>query len=383
MARGKTLKALRQKQSLNQKALSALSGVSQATISRIETGRVRQLRSSALKNLADALGVSVDFLMGDHEVFAHIPSAGSSLGAIPGVSGMREDRFRQIADALDAFAVHENGRVLYVNQTLADLLGYRKEELLGKNGIELFAAPQSRPLIQRMINSSASDTYEALLTRKDGSTFPVEITGHSINDNVRLAIIRDIVARRCHRPSLAFNRQGLETESLPELNKVVRILGDELEDMGLSFESVSLHVIDENKDLLTSFYALPETRGYRSFQDAVPLRESLDQHAPLRGLISHWHRSKTWEREADAAYAHMIDKTPLGPSYRPEILLDVPFEQGSLGVGLSAQHSVRRDALANILSDIAHPISLIVKRLAQLQSLRDQLEQQSNSLARV
>ena len=75
MSLGRTLKALRQKQSLNQKALSALSGVSQATISRIETGRVRQLRSSALKNLADALGVSVDFLIGDNEIFAHIPSA--------------------------------------------------------------------------------------------------------------------------------------------------------------------------------------------------------------------------------------------------------------------------------------------------------------------
>ena len=200
---------------------------------------------------------------------------------------------------------------------------------------------------------------------------------------MRLAIIRDIAARRCHQAVTRIQQAGLETESLPELNKVVRILGDELEDMGLSFESVSLHIIDENKDLLTSFYALPETRGYRSFQDAVPLRESLDQHAPLRGLISHWHRSKTWEREADAAYANMIDKTPLGPSYRPEILLDVPFEQGLLGVGFSAQHSVRRDALASTLSDIAHPISLIVKRLAQLQSLRDQLERQSSNLASV
>jgi PAS domain S-box-containing protein len=379
MALGKTLKALRQKQSLNQKALSVLSGVSQATISRIETGRVRQLRSSALKNIADALAVSVDFLMSDHEVFAHIPSAGSSMGSIPGVSGMREDRFRQIADALDAFAVHENGRILYVNQTLADLLGYRKEELLGKNGIELFVSQQSRPLIQRMINNASSDTYEALFTRKDGSSFPAEITGYNINDNVRLAIIRDIAARRCHQAVNRVQQAGLETESLPQLGKVVRILGDELEDMGLSFESVSLRIIDEGKNLLTSFYALPEARGYRSFQEAVPLQESLDQHAPLRGLISHWHRSKVWEREADAAYAQMIDKTHLGPSYRPELLLDVPFEQGFLGVGLSAQH-VRREALVDILSDIAHPISLIVKRLAQLQSLRDQLEQRPGNL---
>ena len=97
MSLGSTLKALRQKRSLNQKALSTLSGVSQVTISRIETGRVHQLRSSALKNLADAMGVSVDFLMGDNEIFADIPSSDMG-GYIPGV---RPERLRQIADTLD------------------------------------------------------------------------------------------------------------------------------------------------------------------------------------------------------------------------------------------------------------------------------------------
>ena len=129
MSLGRTLKALRQKQSLNQKSLSALSGVSQATISRIETGRVRQLRSSALKNLADALGVSVEFLMGDNEILANIPSAAPAIGSIPGVPAMRGDYFRQVADTLDAFIIHESSRVVYVNQSMADMLGYRKEEL--------------------------------------------------------------------------------------------------------------------------------------------------------------------------------------------------------------------------------------------------------------
>ena len=65
MSLGRNLKELRQQQSLNQKDLSDRSGVPQATISRIETGRV-QPRSSAVKNLADALGVSTDSLMDDN-----------------------------------------------------------------------------------------------------------------------------------------------------------------------------------------------------------------------------------------------------------------------------------------------------------------------------
>ncbi len=379
MSLGRTLKALRQKQSLNQKALSALSGVSQATISRIETGRVRQLRSSALKNLADALGVSVDFLMGDNEIFAHIPSANMG-GSIPGVPGVREDRFRQIADTLDAFVIHENGRVLYVNQTLADLLGYRKEELLGKNGIELILAPQSRSVTQRMIASRSSETYEVLMVRCDGSTFPVEITGRNISENVRLAVTRDITGRRCEQAVSRVQRAGLEIEKAHDLGKVVRILGDELEDMGLQFEAVGLQVIDDEKNLLTSYHAYPEARGYRSFQDVADLQESLERFAPLRGLVSHWHRNKVWEREADERFLQMTQSGPLGATYHPEMLIDVPFSQGMLGLGLSSGNAMRTKHIVSMLNELSQPISFIIKRLFEIQLLREELESTRNQL---
>jgi PAS domain S-box-containing protein len=379
MSLGRTLKALRQKQSLNQKALSALSGVSQATISRIETGRVRQLRSSALKNLADALGVSVDFLMEDNEIFAHIPSANMG-GSVPGVPGIREDRFRQIADTLDAFVIHENGRVLYVNQTLADLLGYRKEELLGKNGIELILAPQSRSVTQRMIASRSSETYEVLMVRCDGSTFPVEITGRNISENVRLAVTRDITGRRCEQAVSRVQRAGLEIEKAHDLGKVVRILGDELEDMGLQFEAVGLQVIDDEKNLLTSYHAYPEARGYRSFQDVADLQESLERFAPLRGLVSHWHRNKVWEREADERFLQMTQSGPLGATYHPEMLIDVPFSQGMLGLGLSSGNAMRTEHIVSMLNELSQPISFIIKRLFEIQLLREELESTRNQL---
>lgn len=376
MALGKTLKALRQKQSLNQKALSSLSGVSQATISRIETGRVRQLRSAALKNLADALGVSVDFLMGDPEVFAEIPSSASSLGAIPGLPGLREERFRQIIDAIDPIVLHENGRILYVNQAMADMLGYRKEELLGQDGFELVSAEQSRALVQRMVNNKAIDAYESLLVRKDGTTFPAETRGHHISGDIRVAVVRDTTARRCEQAVLRIMQAGLEAESTSDLVKLVRILSDEIDDMGMSFEAVSMHIIDEGKDLLTSYYALPDSKGYRSFGEVVPLQKSLDQHPPVRGLFSHWQRNMIWERGADEAFAGMVANTPLGATYRPVLLIDVPFEQGLLGIGISREHSLRLKALTDILVQMAQPMSLIVKRLAQTQSLRDQLDHQ-------
>ena len=48
---------------MNQKVLAEASKITQATISRIEQGKVKQLKSKALKRLALALGVTVDYLV--------------------------------------------------------------------------------------------------------------------------------------------------------------------------------------------------------------------------------------------------------------------------------------------------------------------------------
>ena len=106
---GHNLKELRHKQSLNQKDLSDRSGVSQATISRIETGRV-QPRSSALKSIADCLNVSTDDLMDDNGHSTQAP----------------KDPLHQIAETLNAFVIDENGHLRFISQTLAASLGYRE-----------------------------------------------------------------------------------------------------------------------------------------------------------------------------------------------------------------------------------------------------------------
>lgn len=373
MSLGRTLKALRQKKSLNQKTLSVLSGVSQATISRIETGRVLQLRSSGLKSLAGALGVSVDFLMGDNEVFATIPTA-ISIGSIPGLPSGREDRFRQVADTLNAFTIQENGRILYVNQTLADLLGYRKEELLGKDGIEVLLAPQSQDSAQRLIAKGSSEAYEVLMARRDGSFFPVEMAGHKLNENLRLDVFQDIAERRCRQAVIRVQRAGLNIEKVQNLGRIVRILSDEIEAMGVLFEAIGLMIIDEENDLLTSYHAYPEFRGYRSFQDTAPLQELLQRFAPLRSLVSHWHRTKIWEYETDEEFLQMMQESSLGSTYRPQSVINIPFTQGVLGLGLSPGSSARTETLVALLGEFSQPISSTIKRLSEIWALRKALE---------
>jgi PAS domain S-box-containing protein len=372
MALGQTLKALRQRQGLNQKSLSALSGVSQATISRVETGRVRQLRSSALKNLADALGVSVDFLMGDSEVFASIPTQQNQEGA----PGVREDRFRQIADHLEAFALHDEGRFLYANQTLAEMLGYRKEELLGKTVVDLVTAPESRPLLQRMLQSGSNVPYEILLLRRDGTLFPVEISGRDVTDNVRLSIVRDMTEQRCYQAAGRVHQMGLQAESLEDIEQILRIIGDEMEDMGVHFSGVCLNLIEEESDTLTS-YAVSYTsaRRGRGPRTAAPLQLPIQAHTSTRTLVSHWRRNRVWEREPDTDFFNLMQQHPnLGSSFHPSLVIDVPFPQGTLSVGLLSDQFIRTHDLINLMQALVLPLSSTIRGLTRAEALMSQLE---------
>jgi transcriptional regulator with XRE-family HTH domain len=63
MSLGEKVKRAREKRGMNQKQLSLASGITQATISRLESGLVHELKSDALRRLAAALGVTVDYLV--------------------------------------------------------------------------------------------------------------------------------------------------------------------------------------------------------------------------------------------------------------------------------------------------------------------------------
>ncbi len=64
MSLGRRVRDLREKLGMNQKELANASQITQATISRIESEEVHQLKSEALKRLAKALKTTVDYLIG-------------------------------------------------------------------------------------------------------------------------------------------------------------------------------------------------------------------------------------------------------------------------------------------------------------------------------
>lgn len=90
----------------------------------------------------------------------------------------------------------ENKKCIQVNDTVLEILGFTKEELVGKRILD-FVSPKSKELVKNKIENQDEKPYESLLIKKDGSEFPVILKGRSINLRdkiIRVSAILDISA---------------------------------------------------------------------------------------------------------------------------------------------------------------------------------------------
>jgi PAS domain S-box-containing protein len=111
-----------------------------------------------------------------------------------------ESRLRTLADApFEGIGVCENGIIVDVNDQLVRMLGYRNSsELIGQPVTNL-VAPESLALVRRMIESGQAEPYEHMALRKNGTAFPVEVCGRTIDRSgrqLRVTAIRDMTSRK-------------------------------------------------------------------------------------------------------------------------------------------------------------------------------------------
>ncbi|HET7544303.1 MAG TPA: PAS domain-containing protein [Polyangiaceae bacterium] len=118
-----------------------------------------------------------------------------------------EQRFRALSEAArEAVLINENGVVRECNQALVSLLGYSREELIGRNGVELFLAPESRAAVLASIRSSGTGgTSEIVLITKSGERRLVESSSEAIvyqGRPMRVVTMQDLTARRAVEAAL-------------------------------------------------------------------------------------------------------------------------------------------------------------------------------------
>src|SRR5262245_25577309 len=110
---------------------------------------------------------------------------------------------RSLVDqAADALCLHQiDGRILDVNRRMCTTLGYSREELLTLSvlDIDVHATTEEAVLAATRLVPGVPMTRERLLRRKDGSTFPIELSlSIIVSDGKRfmLGMARDITDRK-------------------------------------------------------------------------------------------------------------------------------------------------------------------------------------------
>jgi anti-anti-sigma factor len=132
----------------------------------------------------------------------------ASLGGTPSAGGVTPAVLWQLIDALgDGLALTgEDGKIALVNRRCAEMFGYEREELTGLP-IDRLVPPEVRAAHQRFVAGYTrapqaqpmGDRARLAGLRKDGGTFPVEISLSPVptaTENFVLAVLRDATGTR-------------------------------------------------------------------------------------------------------------------------------------------------------------------------------------------
>jgi PAS domain S-box-containing protein len=125
----------------------------------------------------------------------------------------------------------ENGRIVEANQRAVQAYGYTEEELKSLYTASLRADVPGQPPVWPDRELELGSRYEAVLRRKDGSTFPAEISARTIDVDGRKycqAIIRDIGERvRTENEIKALSARLINAQE-EERSRIARELHDDI-----------------------------------------------------------------------------------------------------------------------------------------------------------
>ena len=110
-----------------------------------------------------------------------------------------EERFRNLTSAaFEGIVISENGRIIDINDQALKLIGYPREEMIGREVLD-FVSPGTRKIVADRIGARMEGTYEHQLVRKDGTSFHAEAQAKMMRmgeRTVRMTALRDISERR-------------------------------------------------------------------------------------------------------------------------------------------------------------------------------------------
>lgn len=209
------------------------------------TGELTALRSDG--TLADVLLTASVITNGDDRPIG-------MMGSFMDITERKQAqvRYKLLSDlTFEGIALHKGGMIVDVNPALLQMFGYERDELVGKQVIEVLFTPETRPIVYQKVGARQHEAYEVVGQRKDGSRFPVEIEARQVDDELRVAALRDI-SHRIQAQSYALENERLRASFVKEqeqnalIQRIISALSHDLR--------TPLTVISSAKDMLLHYH---------------------------------------------------------------------------------------------------------------------------------
>ena len=162
-----------------------------------------------------------------------------------------EEKYRTyIEHANDGISVVHKGKITFVNSRLAEIMGYKVDELVGKDFLQFIPNGKldqiTDNLKRRLAGEEVPQVYESRILHKDSSEIDVEFNVTTIQSNdepATLTIIRDITERKHAEETLRkkqviiasnikyFENMNIISESVSQSTKVGEMIKRVIEDV--------------------------------------------------------------------------------------------------------------------------------------------------------
>ncbi len=113
---------------------------------------------------------------------------------------------------LEGIALLKDGKAIEVNDSLLEMIGYTREELVGRSAVE-FIHPNYVPIVIKKMQENSVDPYEAVAIRRDGSKMHVLLKGQNImfqGEELRISTVVDISKQKAQQRSLEIINDKLQ-----------------------------------------------------------------------------------------------------------------------------------------------------------------------------
>src|SRR5215212_6494304 len=258
-----------------------------------------------------------------------------------------EERYRELFEnANDVLYVHDlNGAYISVNRAAEKLIGYTREEIIGRNFSE-FVALDHIHIMRENFGAKhvehGDTTYEVDLVAKDGRRVPVEVSSRAIYDHGVLigiqGMARDITERKLAQDALQmFSRQLIEGQE-DERRRIARELHDQIGQV-LTAIKMNLHAVLQDCNTTEAGSHIKD--NIEAVDEALRLVRdlSIDLRPPLlddRGLVT--------------ALRWYVDRYAKRTGLNVDVLVELPDENERFSRELeTACFRIAQEALTNIV----------------------------------